>query len=120
MSRRQKYVLIALALQLVQVIAGRLFDPILELAGLFGMGIPLVVGWLYAVRRGLSLGDVSLGGVLIGAVGAFAGLVLAAALGSVEWSFLLLGTAASTGTGLIGALLGWVLKGRKEPLRSGS
>ena len=110
MSRLRKYVLIALVLQLVQVVAGQFLDVFATLAGVSGMGIPLIVGWLYAVRQGLSLKEAAKGGVLIGAVGAVVGLILAAALGAVEWSFIPLGTLASAATGLIGAALGRLLK----------
>ena len=116
MPRQRKYVLIALVLQLVQVVAGYFSRPIANLAGVWGMGIPLVVGWLYAVRQGLTPKDAATGGLLIGAVGAVAGLALAALLGNVESSFIPLGTLASAATGLIGALLGSLLKSRnKEP-----
>ena len=41
MPRLRRYVLIALALQLVMVVAGQKFATVLGLSGLFGMGIPL-------------------------------------------------------------------------------
>lgn len=113
MPRHRKYLLIALALQLVMVLAGQVSDAILGLSGLFGMGIPLVVGWFYAARRALSLKDASVAGMLIGAVGAAVGLLLAISLNGGSWSLLPLGTLASTFTGWLGAFLGWMLKGRK-------
>lgn len=114
MPRQRKYVLIALGLQLVQVVAGRMWPAVASFAGVLGMGIPLVVGWLYAARVRFSLKEAATGGALIGAVGALVGLIVAALLGSVGWSFIPLGTLASTATGLVGALLGWTVKGRKE------
>ncbi len=114
MPRHRKYILIALALQLVMVLAGQVSDTILGLSGLFGMGIPLVVAWFYAARKTLSLKDASTGGVLIGAVGAAVGLVVAISLNGGSWSLLPLGTLASTLTGWLGAFLGWMLKSRKE------
>ena len=73
-----------------------------------------VAGWLYSVRQGLSIKDAAIGGMLIGAVGAFVALILAAALGAVEWSFIPLGTISSAGTGLVGAILGSLLKTGKQ------
>jgi hypothetical protein len=113
MPRQRKYILIALALQLLMVLLGQISEPVLRLSGVFGMGIPLVVGWLYSVRRGLSLKDATVGGLLIGAVGAAVGLVVAIALSGSPWLLLPLGTIASTFTGWLGSFLGWILKGRK-------
>ncbi|MBT8477969.1 MAG: hypothetical protein KJO06_03565 [Gemmatimonadetes bacterium] len=114
MTRQRRYVLIALILQLAMVLTSQASSAVANLSGLFGMGIPLVVGWFYAVRRGLSLKEASTGGVLIGAVGAAIGLVVAIALGGGSWSLLPLGTAASTFTGWLGAFLGWTVKGGRK------
>ena len=113
MPRQRRYVLIALLLQVAMVLLGQVSDLVLSLSGVFGMGIPLVVGWLYAVRRALTLKDASTGGLLIGAVGAAVGLLLAIPLSGDSWSLLPLGTIASTFTGWLGAFLGWTIKGRK-------
>ena len=117
MSRQRRYVIIALVLQLAMVLLGQVSGLILALSGWFGMGIPLVLGWLYSVRRGLSLKDASVGGLLIGAVGAAIGLGLAIPLTGGDWSLLPLGTVASSFTGWLGAFLGWMITGRKEPLK---
>ena len=114
MPRHRKYLLIALALQLVMVLAGQRFATILGLSGLLGMGIPLVVGWFYAARQSLSLTDASVGGMLIGAVGAAVALVVAISLTGGSWSLLPLGTLASTFTGWLGAVLGSMFKSRME------
>lgn len=114
MSRRRRYVLIALLLQLAMVLLGQASNQVLALSGVFGMGIPLVVGWLYAVRRALSLKDASVGGLLIGAIGAAVGLMVAIPLTGDPWGLLPLGTLASTFTGWLGAFVGWLLKGRKS------
>ena len=113
MPRQRRYILIALGLQLAMVLLGQVSELVLALSGWFGMGIPLVVGWLYAVRRALSLKDASVGGLLIGAVGAAIALVPAIALNGDSWSLLPLGTLASAFTGWLGAFIGWMLKGRK-------
>ena len=114
MPRQRRYVLIALVLQLAMVLVGQVSGTVLNLSGVFGMGIPLVVGWLYAVRQGLSMKEASVGGALIGAVGAAIGLVLAIALNGGSWSLLPLGTVASTFTGWLGAVLGWTVKARRN------
>ena len=114
MPRLRRYVLIALALQLVMVVAGQKFATVLGLSGLFGMGIPLVVAWFYAARQSLGLKDASVGGMAIGAVGAAVGLVLAISLTGGSWGLLPLGILASTFTGWLGAVVGSMLKGRKE------
>jgi hypothetical protein len=113
MPRQRRYVLIALVLQVLMVLVGQVSEPVLRLSGVFGMGIPLVVGWLYTVRRGLPFKEASVGGMLIGAVGAAVGLVVAISLDGGSWSLLPLGTLASTVTGWIGAFLGSTLKARK-------
>jgi hypothetical protein len=113
MPRQRRYVLIALVLQVAMVLLGQVSGLVLNLSGVFGMGIPLVVGWLYAVRQALSLKDASAGGLLIGAVGAAVGLILAIPLNGDSWSLLPLGIVASTFTGWLGAFLGWMIKGRK-------
>ena len=115
MPRQRRYVIIALVLQLAMVLLGQVSELVLALSGWFGMGIPLVVGWLYAVRRGLSLRDASVGGLLIGAVGAAIGLCVAIPLTGGDWSLLPLGTLASSFAGLLGAFLGRTLKVGKEP-----
>lgn len=114
MPRQRRYILIALVLQLAMVLVGQVSGTVLNLSGVFGMGIPLVVGWLYAVRQGLSMKEASVGGALIGAVGAAIGLVLAIALNGGSWSLLPLGTVASTFTGWLGAVLGWTVKAQQK------
>jgi len=116
MPRQRRYVIIALVLQLAMVLLGQVSELVLALSGWFGMGIPLVVGWFYSVRRGLSLKDASVGGLLIGAVGAAIGLCVAIPLTGGDWSLLFLGTLVSSFTGWLGAFLGWMIKGRTEPV----
>jgi hypothetical protein len=106
-------VLIALGLQVAMVLLGQVSDTVLSLSGVFGMGIPLVVGWFYSVREGLSLRAASTGGLLIGTIGAAIGLVVAIQLNAGSWNLLPLGTLASAFTGWLGAVVGWSLKGRK-------
>ena len=117
MPRQRRYVIIALVLQLAMVLLGQVSELVLSLSGWFGMGIPLVVGWFYSVRRGLSLKEASVGGLLIGAVGAAIGLCVAIPLTGGDWSLLFLGTLASSFTGGLGAFLGWMIKGRTDPVK---
>jgi hypothetical protein len=116
MSRRWRYVLIALVLQLLMVLVGAVFSFGLPLAGLFGMGIPLIAGWLYSVRQGLSFGGASFGGILIGAVGAVVALIVAIPLHGYAWKLLPLGFVASSFTGWLGAFVGWLLQKTGKPL----
>jgi hypothetical protein len=108
MPRLRKYIMIAVSLQLLTVAIGLLISPVWEVSGLFGMGIPLVVAWLYAVRQNLSLKE------WIGAVSAAAALLIAIPLSGNPWALLPLGTVASAATGWLGAFLGWALPGQKE------
>jgi hypothetical protein len=114
MPRLRKYIMIAVSLQLLTVAIGLLISPVWEVSGLFGMGIPLVVAWLYAVRQNLSLKESSAGGLWIGAVSAAAALLIAIPLSGNPWALLPLGTVASAATGWLGAFLGWALPGQKE------
>jgi hypothetical protein len=115
MSRLHRYVTVALVLQVAMVLVGQTSSRVLGMSGVFGMGIPLVVGWLYTARRGLTLKEASTGGMWIGAVGAAVGLLVAIPLNGDPWSLLPLGTLASTATGWLGAFLGWTLKARRSP-----
>jgi len=114
MPRQRRYTLIALALQVAMVLLGQVSDTVLELSGVFGMGIPLIVGWLYAARRGLSLKEASIGGFMIGAVGAAVGLIVAIPLNGDSWGLLPLGTLASAFTGWLGAIVGRMAKVRRR------
>ncbi len=114
MQRMRKYTLIALVLQLVMALIGHFSDEVMLLwAQAIGPGIPLVVGWLYSVRRGLSFRQASAGGMAIGAVGAFAGILLAILLGDAPWSLLWIGTVMAGVTGFLGGVVGWWAPGRK-------
>jgi uncharacterized membrane protein YfcA len=115
MERMRKYVLVALVLQLLMVVTGHFSELVRNLSGVFGTGIPLIVGWLYAARRSMRFGDASGGGLAIGAVGAAVGILLAVVLGDQRWSLLGVGTVSSAFTGWLGAALAWAVKGRHRP-----
>jgi uncharacterized membrane protein YfcA len=103
-----------MVLQLFLVMAAHFSDAVMRTSGLFGAGIPLVVAWLYAGRRELSFGDSSAGGLAIGAVGAFAGILFAILLRDQTWPLLALGTAASAAAGWLGATVAWIIRGKKR------
>jgi hypothetical protein len=97
---------IGTALQVAMVVAGH-FVPALRDPGfaIVGMGLSAVAGWLSLGPAGLAatLG----GGALAGGVCAALGIAVSVLLGDVPASLLLLGTAASTVTGAIGAGLAY-------------
>lgn len=115
MERMRKYALIALVLQVIVALIGHFSTAVLLFwAQALGPGIPLVVGWLYSVRRGLSFGRASGGGIAIGVVGSFAGILLAILLGDAPWSLLWIGTILAGVTGWLGGVLGWWAPGRSK------
>lgn len=72
-----------------------------------GVGIPLVIGFLWAKKDAPETMGATLGqGFLLGFVPALIGLVLAFSLGHVEAFLLGAGSASSGVTGLIGAAVG--------------
>lgn len=93
---------IGTALQVAMVVAGH-FVPALRDPGfaIGGMGLSALAGWLSA--RSASLAATLGGGAVAGGVCALLGIGVSVLLGDVPPSLLLLGTAASTVTGVIGA-----------------
>ena len=81
------------------------------MAGILGVGIPLVVGFLWA-RSDAYSGSAAFGrGFLLGWVPALIGLVLAFVLGQVNVMILTLGGLSSGVAGGLGALAGGGRKG---------
>ena len=98
---------VSTVLQLGHVVAAEFIPAVGMAAGILGVGIPLVVGFLWGKKdapegMGATLGQA----FLLGFVPALIGLVLAFALGHVE-AFLLGAGSASSGVGaVIGAAVG--------------
>lgn len=98
--------LIGTVLQVGMVVAGH-YVPALK--GLFapgGMLISALAGWLFGRLSGAPRGVSAVGGLFAGAACAFLGILESFYLGDVPASLLLLGTASSAVTGLVGGLIG--------------
>jgi hypothetical protein len=97
-------------LQVAMVVAGHSNTTIASLFAVGGMGISLLAGLLYTMRaRGSTGASMTLGGAIAGGVSAFVGILISHLLGDVPTSLLLLGTASSVVTGIIGAWVGRVV-----------
>ena len=94
-------------LQLAHVVAAEFVPSVANAAGLLGVGIPIVIGYLWAKSdRPEAVGEAVGKSFVLGFVPALIGLVLAFYLGHVE-AFLLGAGSASSGVGaVIGALVG--------------
>ncbi len=98
---------VATLLQCGHVVAAHVVPAVGNAAGILGVGIPLVVGVLWA--KGAppeSAGAAVTRGFALGFLPALIGLALALALGQVAPLLLIAGSASSGVTGLIGALVG--------------
>ncbi len=97
---------VGVVLQVLMVLTGHYEPAVKALFAVGGMGLSLVAGVLFAERARASWGVDLGGGAIAGGVCALLGIALSAALGDVPPSLLLLGTAASVVTGLIGGGIG--------------
>lgn len=113
MSPRTTYILIATVLQIVMVVAGHYSPAVIALSAILGVGIPFVVGAVFGASAAASYRDASVGGFLIGIVGAAIGILVAILLGDQPWSLLAFGPISSAVTGLLGALILFAVAGNK-------
>lgn len=98
---------IGLALQLAMVVIGHYVPAIREKGfAIGGMFFSLVAGFLYARTAQTGWGGALGGGALAGGLCAILGIAVSAALGDVPPMILIMGTAASAITGLIGGAVG--------------
>jgi hypothetical protein len=104
------YVLSVL-LQCAHVLGATVSQDIGNLAGIWGVTIPLVIAFLWG-RSGPGTMNAVKQGFILGFVPAFIGLVLAFSLGQVEAFLLAAGSASSGVTAILGALLGNALAGK--------
>jgi hypothetical protein len=104
MSPLARATAIGTALQVAMVVAGH-FVPALRDPGfaIGGMGLSALAGWLSARPAPAGPGRALGGEAIAGGVCALLGIGVSVALGDVPPSLLLLGTTASTVTGVIGA-----------------
>lgn len=96
------------ALQILMVVAGHTNPGVKNLFAVGGMSISLVAGALYvALAHGAPAGSLLAGAAIAGGACALLGIAVSVALGDVPVTLLLLGTASSVVTGLIG---GWLAR----------
>ena len=114
MSHLKKFLIVSIVLQVAMVVAGHFSMEFRNLSPIFGMGIPVIVGWWYGATAASNNKAALTNGFLIGFIGAFLGVLLAVLLkhgGGL--AFLLLAPLSSGVTGLIGGILGYKLGGKK-------
>jgi hypothetical protein len=98
---------IGLVLQLAMVVIGHYVPAIREKGfAIGGMFFSLVAGLIYARMAHGGWSDALIGGAVAGGVCAILGIVVSVALSDVPPMILVMGTAASAVTGLIGGAVG--------------
>lgn len=104
------------ALQLPMVIAGHWSKTVADLFALMGMTLSLVAGLLFSVwAKPPTPGGAARGGFLAGGACALIGILVSYLLGDVPGFVLALGTASSSVTGALGALIGRRLAPGQRP-----
>ncbi|MQA92567.1 MAG: hypothetical protein GEU90_20485 [Gemmatimonas sp.] len=103
-------------LQLVMVIAGNFSPAVASLFAVLGMLISMIAGGMYAAWAGAARSRAAGGGAIAGGVCGLIGIAASVAMGDVETSLLLFGTASSAVTGAIGGLLTSAVLGRRKAL----
>jgi hypothetical protein len=98
--------LIGTVLQVSMVVCGHYLPAIKVVYAPGGMLLSALAGWLFARLSGAPLALSAVGGLFAGAACAFLGILESFYLGDVPASLLLLGTASSAATGLLGGLVG--------------
>jgi hypothetical protein len=97
---------VGLVLQVLMVLTGHFLPPVKVLYAGGGMGLSLVAGMLFAERaRGSWPVDLG-GGAIAGGICALVGIGVSVMLGDVLPGLLVIGTAFSVVTGLVGGGLG--------------
>jgi hypothetical protein len=95
--------LIGTVLQIAMVVAGH-WIPAVQGAFMFGgLGLSFIAGAIYELRARGSWGGAAAGGIIAGGASALAGIAVSWLLGDVPATLLLLGTAGSAVTGLLGS-----------------
>lgn len=107
-----RFVVMGIVLQLAMVVGGHFHDGILNLSGILGTAIPFVLGIWYGLTVPRGMGEASKGGLIIGIVGAFIGVVAAILMGDQTWMLLTFAPLSSGVTGLLGAVVGTAVRGR--------
>ena len=106
MNRFTYWLVVSTILQLAHPALATRVPALANLAAILGVGIPLIVGFLWArsgpMPKGAALGR----GFLLGWIPALVGLVLALGLGQVTAMILALGGISSGVAGALGAVVG--------------
>lgn len=110
------YVL-SVVLQCAHVLGATVSQGIGNLAAVWGMAIPLVIGLLWGLSRP-GAGNALRQGFLVGFIPALIGLLLSFALGQAEVALVALGSLASGVAAVLGALIGNAVAPRR-PAPSG-
>ena len=105
------WMVVSTVLQLSHPALATVVPAFAAMAGLLGVGIPLVVGFLWARSAKVGGGAAFGRGFLLGWIPALIGLVLAFGLGQVDVMILTLGGLSSGVAGGLGALVGGGRKG---------
>lgn len=113
-----RYYVVSLVLQLAHVLGAEASPAVGAYAGLFGVGIPLVVGVWLGATEGRGAGPSARSGFLVGLIPALLGLLLAVALGHVEPFLLVAGSLSSGVAGALGGAIGAALGRRGARARA--
>ncbi len=97
---------VSIVLQLSHPALATVIPAFANMAGILGVGIPLVVGFIWARSAPMARGAAFGRGFLLGWIPALIGLVLALGLGQVTTMILVLGGLSSGVTGGLGAAVG--------------
>ena len=89
------FIVTTTVLQIAMVLGGHFSSSVLGLSAILGVGIPGVMGAVYGATRASSARAACGGGVLIGFVGAFIGILLAILMGDQPWLLLTFGPLSS-------------------------
>ena len=97
-------------LQVAMVVLGHRQPAVKKWYAVGGMGFSLLAGIAYgALAPAGTMADLATGGALAGGLCGLIGIVVSFRLGDVPWTLMLIGTASSTVTGLLGgAFLRWL------------
>lgn len=109
-----RYYVIGTALQLAMVISGHFVQAIANQFAKIGTAIPLVIGVWYGVASAGSLAAAAGVGFLVGAVPALIGVIPSYLMGDVAAGTIWFATVVSGVTALVGAVLGFAIKGRSR------
>jgi hypothetical protein len=108
-----RWIAVGIVLQTGMVVTGHWVPAVAQLFAPLGMGISLVVGFLWARGASRDYAHAAWGGAVVGGTCALVGIAISLVLGDVVAAILLVGTASSAVTGLLGGLAGAKLRPRE-------